>query len=92
MSTYLLVNLSAISIPLVFSFHPRFPFVNHWSSFSKACITTAIPFLIWDAIFTRLGIWGFNEKHTSSIDFIGMPMEEYLFFLCIPYALRIYLL
>jgi lycopene cyclase domain-containing protein len=31
-------------------------------------------------------VWGFNEKHLIGIDLWQMPLEEYLFFFCIPYA------
>jgi len=86
MSTYLLVNLAAISIPFAFSFHPKIRFDRYWFPFLKGCILTAIPFLIWDIIFTRLGVWGFNDRHLAGWKIFGMPYEEYLFFFCIPYA------
>ena len=86
MSTYLAVNLAAISIPLLFSFHPKFPFYRHWKYFFPACLLTALPFLIWDGYFTHLGIWGFNDLHLLNIGWFEMPLEEYLFFFCIPYA------
>lgn len=86
MSTYFLINLAALSIPLLFSFHPKFPFVKHWNSFLKACFITSVPFLLWDAIFTRIGVWGFNALHIYGSGLLGMPWEEFLFFFCIPYA------
>ncbi len=47
---------------------------------------TAIVFIAWDEIFTRLGIWGFNERYYSGITLLSVPLEEVLFFFCIPYA------
>jgi lycopene cyclase domain-containing protein len=47
---------------------------------------SAILFIVWDEIFTRAGVWGFNENYTTGIFFSSLPLEELLFFFCIPYA------
>jgi lycopene cyclase domain-containing protein len=41
---------------------------------------------VWDEIFTRLGLWGFNLKYVSGWNLASLPLEEVLFFICIPYA------
>jgi lycopene cyclase domain-containing protein len=42
--------------------------------------------LIWDAIFTSKGIWGFEEKYCLGIKILKMPLEEWLFFFVIPFC------
>ncbi|MFC1543257.1 lycopene cyclase domain-containing protein [Candidatus Neomarinimicrobiota bacterium] len=85
-STYLLLDIGSISLPLLFSFHSRIMFVKQWRAILSAIIITAIPFLVWDIWFTRIGAWAFNPKFTLGKDLLGLPLEEVLFFFCIPYT------
>lgn len=84
--TYLLVNLACISIPLFASFYPKKPFYREWKSFFKANILAAIIFLIWDYWFTEIGVWGFNNDYVTGIYLGVIPLEEILFFICIPFC------
>lgn len=49
-------------------------------------LVPAIIFILWDEFFTRLGVWGFNPRYISGIYMGSLPLEEILFFICIPYA------
>lgn len=51
-----------------------------------AMLFTASFFLIWDAIFTSEGVWKFNNDYVLGYYLFGLPVEEYLFFVTVPYA------
>ncbi len=84
--TYLLVDFFCIIFPFLFSFHPKFKFYPQWKYFAMPAILTASFFIIWDIFFTSKGVWSFNPEFVVGIYFLGLPLEEYLFFLFIPYA------
>ena len=43
-------------------------------------------FIPWDVIFTINGIWGFNSDYLLGFEIFSLPLEEWLFFICIPFA------
>jgi lycopene cyclase domain-containing protein len=83
---YLSVNLLSFALPFIFSFYPKANFSKKWRYVLPAIAISGLFFIIWDAIFTELGVWGFNPKYITGVYLIGLPIEEILFFFCIPYA------
>ena len=47
-------------------------------------LCTGAVFVAWDLIGARLGHWDFNPAAITGISFLGLPLEEYLFFVVIP--------
>lgn len=86
MSLYLLINIASFSIPFIYSFEKRMFFIKWWKSVFLSIGIVAIFFLIWDVWFTKIGVWGFNPIYHSNVMLYGLPLEEILFFICIPYA------
>lgn len=85
-SLYLLVDLFTLTIPLLFSFHPKIEFYRSWGYFFPANIIVAVMFITWDAFFTYKGIWSFNSDYITGLYFLNQPIEEVLFFICIPFS------
>ncbi len=83
---YLGIDLLSVAIPLAYSFHPALQFNKRWREAVSAIVLSAALFLIWDWTFTERGIWGFNPRYILGLTFFSLPLEEYLFFLCIPYS------
>ncbi|MBX7050413.1 MAG: lycopene cyclase domain-containing protein [Flavobacteriales bacterium] len=83
---YLLVNLGCFLVPFLFSFHPRLQFIRHIKATIAGIVVMMLLFIPWDIYFTAQGVWGFNDKYTIGWKVAGLPLEEYLFFICIPYA------
>lgn len=83
---YLLINFFTVIICFIASFDKRVQFNKHFSTFLLASTIVAIPFIAWDVWFTASGVWWFNTDYT--IDFIisGLPLEEWMFFYCIPFS------
>jgi len=86
MSLYLWLNILTFSIPFFLSFDKRVHFYTRWKFFFPAMALTMIIFLVWDAIFTHYGVWRFNDQYISGWRLLGLPLEEYLFFITVPYA------
>ena len=85
-SLYLWVNLGAIFFPFILSFNKLGHFYKRWKPVFIAISAMSLCIISWDVLFTLWGVWGFNTDYLLGPSFLHLPLEEWLFFICIPYA------
>jgi lycopene cyclase domain-containing protein len=83
---YLLLNIGLVLFPLVFSFNQKIRFYTKWKYLLSAMLITAVFFLAGDFLFVEWGIWRFNDAFITGIKLFGLPLEEIVFFFCLPYT------
>lgn len=84
--TYLAINFFTVIICFLFSFHPKIRFHKHFKAFIMASFLVAIFFIAWDVWFTDIGVWWFNDRYLIGKRLFGLPIEELMFFICIPFS------
>lgn len=83
---YLGLDLFTLSFPLARSFEPRLQYWRKWPGLFTGIAVMATVFIIWDALFTAHGVWGFNPRYLTGPRLLHLPIEEWLFFLVVPYS------
>ena len=86
MPLYLSILLFSISIPFILSFDKKVRFYRIWGSLFPSILLVGSIYISADIFFVKTGVWGFNPDYHTNIILLGLPLEEWLFFLIIPYA------
>ena len=83
---YLLFDLAMISAPLLLSWvrGPMF-FAHRWTRALTALVVGGAPWVGWDILVAERH-WWFAPEHTLGPALFGLPLEEWGFFLAVPFA------
>jgi lycopene cyclase domain-containing protein len=83
---YLFLDLFTLSYPLYKSFEPKVRFVKYWRGVFLGIAVMSLLFIPWDVWFTSMGVWGFNPDYLTGLRIGNLPIEEWLFFIVVPFA------
>jgi len=86
MSTYLLINILIIFFPLILSFDKNLKFYKKVPYVSQSIAFISTAYIVWDVIATERGDWAFSPEHLIGFYILGLPLEEILFFITVPYS------
>jgi len=86
MGLYLVINILIIAVPLALSFESKLSFYKKQKAFFFSIMIVSIAYIVWDAIATIRGDWGFNDDYLLGIRLFSLPLEEILFFITVPYS------
>ncbi len=83
---YLCFDLVIGSVGLWASF--RYKLNTHIRSrqMIRAFCMVGVPFIVWDVFAAKSGHWSFNDVYTLGVRVLGLPIEELLFFIVVPFA------
>lgn len=86
MINYFTIDFLIIIFPLIFSFKWKFKYYKYFKPLFASIFLVGISYIIWDILVTARGDWWFDHRYVIDFDIFGLPVEEILFFITVPYA------
>jgi lycopene cyclase domain-containing protein len=72
--------------PLLFSFKWVFPYYKNYKPLGLSILIVGGGYILWDILVTYRGDWAFNKDFLIGLKIAGLPIEEILFFIVVPYS------
>ena len=82
---YLLFHLVVIAGPVASQFTRQIKSVSRWRLKLRVSAIVMIPYVIWDVLVAG-SHWQFNTAYTLNFRLFGLPIEEWLFFITVPFG------
>lgn len=83
---YFIVLAVSVIAPLILSFSKKLDFYKYPARLVLSILLPFILFILWDIFATTRGHWSFNPLYTVGFKIFGLPIEEILFFIVIPFC------
>jgi lycopene cyclase domain-containing protein len=81
-----MIDILIILFPLLFTFYKKFAYYKNFKPLFISILIVGGSYIIWDAVATYRGDWWFNHKYVMDFELLGLPLEEILFFVTVPYS------
>ena len=85
-NAYFFLHLFTFAPVFLLSFDRNVHFFKKWPFLFVGIFLVGVFFIAWDIFFTEIGVWGFNDTYLTGVKWFSLPVEEWLFFLTVPYA------
>ena len=83
---YFILMIFSLAYPLAQSFERRIYYYKKWSRLFPSIVVMMLLFIPWDIWFTDWSVWHFNSDYIYGLKIFLLPIEEWLFFIIIPFA------
>lgn len=84
--SYVLVLAGTFAIPFFLGIKKQVGFFVNLKFLLPAILFSGAIFIIWDLRFEEKAIWRFNTDFVLGINILNLPVEEWLYFLVIPFT------
>ena len=83
---YIIIDILIVLFPILFSFKWKFKYYKFFRPLAASILIVGISYIVWDILVTARGDWWFEEEFLIGIEIFGLPIEEILFFIVVPFA------
>jgi len=83
---YMYLHLFTVIPVFLLSFDRKVHYYTRWKALMPSILVVGLIFIAWDVFFTWREVWGFNETYFLGVTLFHLPIEEWMFFLTVPFA------